>query len=95
MSFEHDYSTQTQADKLRRLAAYHAAKATEINKANPGWTHEASFHWESAVDLIAAANRQEHASIKISPVFGIRYEKPTRYVEVDKYTHGEGLTGIP
>ena len=59
MSFEHDYSTQAQADKLRRLAAYHAAKATEINKDSPGWTPEASFHWEAAFDLTAAANLQE------------------------------------
>lgn len=60
---DHEYSQQAPVSKLRMLAAYHAAVATEINKASPGWTYEASFHWETATDLIALANRLESLRI--------------------------------
>ena len=59
MNFKHDYSTQSQEAKLRILAAYHAEMAVDVNKAKPGWTHEAAFHWEVAHDLIAQANLLE------------------------------------
>lgn len=57
MAFEHDYSTQSQPQKLRLLAAYHAELATAINRDRPGWNHEAAFHWEAAVDMLGLANR--------------------------------------
>ena len=59
MDPEYYYDTQGQPEKLRRLAFYHAARATELNKVTPGATQESSFHWGAAIDLVGLANLLE------------------------------------
>ncbi len=56
MFHEFNFSAQSHAEKLKSLAAYHAAMATAMNKDRPGYTDEAAFHWEAATHLVGMAN---------------------------------------
>jgi hypothetical protein len=53
---KYNFSAQSHSEKLKSLAAYHAAMATSLNKDKPGYTDEAAFHWEAATHLVGMAN---------------------------------------
>lgn len=56
MILDANFSTQPMEERLTRIAFFHAAEATAINKVSPGYTPEASFHWEAAQEAIRARN---------------------------------------